>query len=128
MTRWIVGTLAVGLGISGLFGAASPFHWYNVVPGVMATGAYNPHFVRDIGMAYLVSAAGMGWWALRPGNAWPALVGAAAFLSLHSAVHLLDAACGRSLSADFFRDLPGVYLPALITSWAALSHSPKRGL
>lgn len=127
MTRLIVGALAVGLGGSGLFGAAAPFHWYNLVPGVMATGAYNPHFVRDIGMAYLVSAAGMGWWALRPGIAWPALVGAAVFLSLHSAVHFLDAACGRSLLADLSRDLPGVFLPAMITSWAALAHGPKRG-
>ncbi|OYU69996.1 MAG: hypothetical protein CFE28_08295 [Alphaproteobacteria bacterium PA2] len=127
MLRWTTGLLAIGLGINGLIQASIPFTWYNLVPGVIATGAYNPHFVRDIGMAYLVSAAGMGWWALRPGIAWPALVGAAGFLSLHSAVHLLDAACGRSLLADLFRDLPGVFLPAIITCWAALAHVPKRG-
>jgi hypothetical protein len=115
MRRILAAVFAVMLGGNGLVMLIAGLWWYGVVPGVTATGPFNPHFVRDIGAAYLVTGAGLGWFAATPREAWPALVGAAAFLSLHAAIHVFDAACGTRPLADVARDFAGVYLPALIT-------------
>jgi hypothetical protein len=119
MTRLVAGLLAAILGLNGLVQLFASFWWYNAVPGVLATGAYNPHFVRDIGMAYLVAAGGLGWFAWRPAQGWPALVAAAAFLTLHASIHLFDASCSSSTWANLLRDLPGVFLPAALAVWIA---------
>lgn len=117
--------LATGLGANAVTQLVAPFWWYGAVPGVPATGAYNPHFVRDIGAAYLVAAAGLAWSAWRPVQGWPALVGGAAFLVLHAAVHVFDASCSANPWADALRDLPGVYVPAGLAAGAALLFRPR---
>lgn len=114
MTRLISGLLAAPMAANGLAMLFAGLWWYGVVPGVTATGPYNPHFVRDIGAAYLVTGSALGWFAMRPREAWPALAGAAAFLTLHAAIHVFDAVCGTRPLADVVRDFAGVYLPALI--------------
>ena len=124
MARILSLILALILGLNGLAMLFASFWWYNAVPGVIATGAFNPHFVRDIGVAYLVTAGGLAWFLARPVQGWPALVGAAAFLTLHAFIHVFDASCSGSALADVLRDLPGVYLPALITLWIAYAKRP----
>jgi hypothetical protein len=126
MHRWIPAVLALLLGANALFMLVAPQAWYDAVPGVSLTGLYNPHFVRDIAMAYLVAVLGLAWFAWRPVQGWPAVVCAAAFLSLHAAIHLFDNACGGSPLRDGLRDLPGVYLPAVLTSWMAFAARPPR--
>lgn len=113
----ILGAILAANGLAMLF--AGPW-WYQRVPGVTATGPYNPHFVRDIGAAYLVVAGALGWFAARPSRAWPAMVGAAAFLTLHAAIHVFDAVSGMHPVADVSRDLAGIYLPAVVTLTLAL--------
>ena len=115
MGRVIAAALAILLGANGLVMLFAGLWWYNAVPGVTATGPYNPHFVRDIGAAYLVTAGGLGWFAIRPREAWPALIGATAFQTVHVAIHLFDAFRGAMPLADMTRDFAGVYLPALLT-------------
>lgn len=122
MTRIIAVVLAVILGANALFQLAAPLAWYDAVPGVPSTGAFNPHFVRDIGAAYLVTAMGLAWFAWRPVQGWPALVAGAAFLTLHSAIHLFDASCSASPLADLIRDFPGVFLPTLAAAGIAIVH------
>lgn len=117
--RWITGALGSGLAVNGVFQVARPLTWYDAVPGVPLTGPFNAHFVRDIGMAYLVVSIGLLWFAWKPRQGWPALVCAAAFLTLHAAIHVGDASCGGDPMRDVIRDFPGVYLPALITAWIA---------
>jgi hypothetical protein len=46
---WILG---LSLAANGVIMLAVPAAWYTAVPGVPATGPFNPHFVRDIGVAY----------------------------------------------------------------------------
>lgn len=125
MTRIIAVVLAVVLGGNGLFMLVAPLTWYDAVPGVPSTGAFNPHFVRDIGAAYLVAALGLAWFAWRPAQGWPALTAGALFLALHSGVHLFDASCAASPRADLIRDFPGVFLPTLLAAWIALVGRPK---
>ena len=111
--RW---PLALGLGLNALWMLAAPRHWYDTIPGVALTGGFNPHFVRDIGCAYLASAIGLGWRALAPA-AWPAAMLAALFLLLHGGVHVADVLQGRCTPAGFLRDVPAVILPALLAGW-----------
>lgn len=124
MARLVSSILALVLGLNGLAMLFASFWWYNAVPGVIATGAFNPHFVRDIGMAYLVTAGGLAWFIARPIQGWPALVGSAAFLTLHATIHVFDASCSKNALTDVLRDFPGVYLPALATAWIAAVRRP----
>ena len=114
MVRTISAALALILGLNGLAMLFAGLWWYGAVPGVIATGPYNPHFVRDIGAAYLVAAGGLAAYAVWPRQAWPALAASAAFLTLHVAIHVYDAACGTHPLKDVVRDFAGVYLPALL--------------
>ena len=121
MKRIVSSLLALVLGANGAVMLTAGLWWYGKVPGVTETGPYNPHFVKDIGAAYLVVAAALAWRAARPtARAGGATLAAAAFLGLHALVHLADAAGDGGGLADLARDFPGVFLPALLTAWIAL--------
>jgi hypothetical protein len=126
MIRILAWAQAALLGGNGLVMLFAGLWWYGLVPGVTATGPYNPHFVRDIGAAYLVAGLSHAAFAIRPRQAWPALAAAAAFLILHAAVHVYDEACGTRPLQDFVRDFGGVFLPALIALGLALSQLPAQ--
>jgi uncharacterized protein YjeT (DUF2065 family) len=112
--------LACGLGIclavNGFAMLAAPATWYEAVPGVTGTGAFNPHFIRDIGAAYLVSGTALLWFG-RFDAARPAAQVGAAFLALHAIVHLWDAAAGREHVHALLLDVPSVILPAILAAW-----------
>src|SRR5215472_2018283 len=59
MRRVLAVILGIGLGLNALLMLAVPAAWYAAVPGVTQTGPFNPHFVRDIGAAYLVTGAAL---------------------------------------------------------------------
>ena len=82
------------------------------------TGPLNGHFIRDIGAAFLVSGGALVWFAC-DARARPAAVACAAFFVLHAIVHLSDAMTGRESMYQAVRDLPTVYLGALLTLWIA---------
>lgn len=108
--------LAVVLGANALAMLLAGSWWYAAVPGVVATGPYNAHFVMDIGAAYLVCAAGLSAFAAWPVRAFPTLVLVVGFLGLHAAIHLIEALGSPACGHDLVRDLPSVFLPALISA------------
>jgi len=118
----LAGLLAAMLGANGLVMLFAGPWWYGVVPGVPSTGPFNPHFVKDIGAAYLVVGVSLGAFAVRPRRAFAALVAAAAFLTLHAAIHIGDALASPTCGQDLVRDLPGIFLPALISLGLIASH------
>ncbi|HEY0437704.1 MAG TPA: hypothetical protein VGC92_13770, partial [Phenylobacterium sp.] len=59
ISRSISAFLALVMAGNGLAMLFAGLWWYGVVPGVTATGPFNPHFVRDIGAAYLVSGTAL---------------------------------------------------------------------
>ena len=125
--RTIAAALALVMGGSGLAMLAAGAWWYGAVPGVPETGPFNPHFVKDIGAAYLVVGVAFAWLGVSPTAAvrGAALAGAA-FLLLHAGVHLSEA-IGDPHSLDhLIRDFPGVLLPALLAVW--LAATPYRSL
>lgn len=119
----LLALLGVGNGLAMLIAGR---WWYGAVPGVVATGPYNPHFVRDIGAAYL--AAGLAF-AARAARATSRTEGAAAvgaaFLALHGLIHLGEALGDPAGLADLTRDFPGVLLPAILAVAAAWPSRPQ---
>ena len=49
--------LGVGLAANGMFMLAKPANWYFAVPGVTTTGPFNQHFLRDIGLIFVLIGA-----------------------------------------------------------------------
>ncbi|WP_293677271.1 hypothetical protein [uncultured Phenylobacterium sp.] len=123
--RYLAGVMAAVFTANGLAMLFASLAWYDAVPGVTATGPFNPHFVKDIGAVYLACALGLEWFAWRPAQGWPAMAVAATWLTLHAAVHVYDATCGASPVADLQRDFVGVYLFAAIPLALTLFRKPK---
>ena len=124
MSRILAVVFAAVFALNGLAMLFASFAWYNTVPGVTATGAFNPHFVRDIGAIYLIGAGGLVWFAWRSDQGWPALVAAAGFQLLHMCVHVFDASCSADPLAKVITDLPGIYVPTLVVLALALFNRP----
>jgi uncharacterized protein YjeT (DUF2065 family) len=115
LVAWMLG---LGLAVNGLVMLGFPADWYATVPGVIDVGPFNAHFIRDIGVAYLVSGAALVWLAITPA-ARPAAQAGAAFLALHAVVHVWDAAAGREHVHQLLIDLPTVFLPPALAIWIA---------
>ena len=118
---WILG---IGLAANGLVMLGGPAAWYAAVPGVIDTGPFNAHFVRDIGVAYFVAGSALVWFAIKAA-ARPAAQAGAAFLALHAAVHLWDAAAGREHVHQLLIDGPTVFLPPVLAIWIAWPPLPR---
>lgn len=88
----IVRALLLLLGLlhiaNGLFMLIVPADWYASVPGVTTTGPFNPHFVLDIGMAFVASGAGLMLGARRGRSAAMLAVAGATWPGLHSLIHI----------------------------------------
>jgi hypothetical protein len=120
MRGLVASILGLGLAANGLTMLAAPVNWYAMVPGVVDTGPFNPHFVRDIGVAYFVTGGSLVWLAKWPAARSAAQAGAA-FLVFHAAVHLWDAATGREHAHQLLFDVPTVFLPPVLALWVAWS-------
>lgn len=112
---WTLGALAALTAANALWMLLAPASWYHDVPAdVPATGAYNEHFVRDIGCAFAVVAFALGWAAARPAVRVPLTVIATLFLAAHAALHVFDSARGYLPAGHWHHDIAGVYVPALV--------------
>lgn len=124
--RSLTALLAIAMALNGAVMLFAGRWWYGAVPGVTMTGPFNPHFVKDIGAAYLVVGAAFAWVGWRASTAARgAAIAAAAFLGLHGAIHLAGYVGDAAGFADFGRDFPGVFLPALIAAWVAWPNQPQ---
>lgn len=109
---------------NGLWMLAAPEAWFNTVPGVTDTGPFNPHFVRDVGAAYLLCGGAFGWLIRDAARAWPAALGAALFLLLHGLIHVAEFAFGVHSLAYFLADTPAVLLLPGLALWSAWPRQP----
>jgi hypothetical protein len=118
MRKILAWALGAALAANGLFMLGDPATWYAAVPGVTMTGPLNPHFVRDIGCAYLRAGATLAAFAV-DARTRPAALAGGAFLALHALVHLWDMASGREDLHHFVHDLPTVFSAPAIALWLA---------
>ncbi|MBI1213162.1 MAG: hypothetical protein GC190_16985 [Alphaproteobacteria bacterium] len=110
--------LAIILGVlmaaNGVYMFVDPPDWYAAVPGVPDTGPLNLHFVQDIGIAYAVSGGAIVWGAF--GGGWRATAAGAAFLALHSLLHIGETIMGHHHDV-LLNEAIAVHLPA----WLAVA-------
>ena len=66
MRRQLAAILAIPTVLNGLAMLVAGPLWYETVPGVTDTGPFNPHFVQDIGVAFLVAGLALAARAWRP--------------------------------------------------------------
>jgi len=121
MQRLIAAILAIPTLANGLVMLFAGPAWYERVPGVTETGPFNPHFVQDIGIAFVVAGLALGARAWRP-RYWPAAVAGAGFLAAHALLHLLMIVGGHDHHAMF--NLFAVVLPSAAALYSAF---PSRG-
>lgn len=119
----VAALLGIGGAANGAFMLAAPALWYDSVPGLPHTGPFNPHFVADIGVAYLVASLALLARAWRP-RYWPAAVVGAAFMCGHAIVHVLDIVAERTGNVNV--DVGLVIVPALLAAWAAFPARDER--
>lgn len=127
MLRTICMGLAVALGLgalaNGTFMLMSPDGWYFAVPGVTTTGPFNQHFLRDIGLIFLLLGAGFLVGVARPHLRVLLWTSAAIWLSGHALFHFWEVAVGICSASAIARDFPAVTAPAIlawgIALWAA---------
>jgi hypothetical protein len=123
MQRWCAAILAVFNLANGLAMLFASSLWWNNVPGVPDTGPLNPHFVQDVGAAFLVAGLALAARVWRPAY-WPAAVAAAGFLVAHAAIHLVMIASGHDHHAA--ADIATVILPAALALYSAFPNQGER--
>lgn len=122
--------LGAGLAANGLYMLAAPAAWYFAVPGVTTTGPFNQHFLRDIGLIFVLIGAAFFLGIARPMQRVTLWGAAAIWLTGHALFHIWEVAVGICGASALARDFPAVTLPALIaialTVWAALHVTSAR--
>jgi uncharacterized protein YjeT (DUF2065 family) len=118
--------LAVLLGVAalanGVFMLLAPQAWYFAVPGVTTTGSFNQHFLRDIGLIFLLVGWGFLAGAFQPRQRLLLWAAPTIWLSGHALFHFWEVAVGICSASAIPRDFSAVTLPAilgwLLTAWA----------
>ena len=123
MRRSIAAVLAVLTALNGLIMLLAGAAWYESVPGVSETGPYNPHFIQDIGAAFLVAGLALAARVWRP-RYWPAAVAGAGFLVAHALLHLLMIVSGHDHYVAF--DLIAIVLPSALALYSAFPDPGER--
>lgn len=105
--------------VNGGFMVWDPHGWYQLLPTVQATGAFNQHFIRDIGLAYLTCGILLAYAAWFPSGRWLAALAGVLWLTLHGGFHVWELLTGIGAQHVFWTDAPGVLGPPLM-AWIAL--------
>jgi len=114
--------LAIAAIANGTFMLLDPERWYRDVPGVTTTGPFNQHFVRDIGLIFLLLGGSFLVGAARPQLRVAFWAAPSIWLAGHALFHFWEVAVGICGPGALARDFPAVTLPAVIglaiTAWA----------
>ena len=109
----------------------APDSWYAAIPGVADRGPFNQHFIRDVGMLYLVTGFGFmvgAFYAVYRIALW---VAGAAWHAGHALFHVWEVVAGLCGPVALTQDFAGVTLPAILAvviSVLALRQRQRGGL
>lgn len=107
----LAGLIALG---NGLLMLTDPFGWYEAVGTVKASGPPNGHFIRDIGLAYLLSAVLLLYAAINLPMRWGSALAGAGWLTAHGGLHVWEVSSGICSPGIFWQEAPGTLGPALL--------------
>ena len=123
MRSKVIFTIASLLGLAafanGLFMLIAPEQWYWLVPGVPERGLFNQHFLRDIGMIYMLIGGVLIYGALYTSVLYKKhrfllwLMPIACLVS-HALFHVWEVVAGLSGPETLLVDFAGVILPAIV--------------
>ena len=109
---WIFAVVNVANGLWMLF---DPAGWYVGLPAAVPdTGPFNPHLVRDVGVAFSVCGIGLAWCAQNLERALPVFVGITLFYGGHAIMHVADIVEGRLPPSHWLIDTPLVFAPTIV--------------
>ena len=112
MIRLILWALVAFYLLTGLYIAVIPHVFYLNAPGALETGPYNMHFIRDVGFAFLTSAAAIGYGLYAREK--PVMVFGSLWLLIHGLFHLtLWVIHGMQLDSAALIDAVVVSIPAI---------------
>ena len=117
--------LGVAMIANGVFMLVSPEGWYVAVPGVTSTGPFNQHFVRDIGLIFLLLGGAFLVGAALPHVRVLLWAAPSIWLTGHALFHFWEVAVGICSPSVIPRDFPAVTLPAIIGDSAYLLGNPS---
>ncbi len=113
-----IAPMAVLLGLAalanGVFMTLAPESWYWLVPGVPDRGPFNQHFLRDIGMIYMLIGVAFIYGAIYPRYRRTLWSMPAAWLVAHALFHIWEVFVGICGPEALIEDFAGVTLPALL--------------
>jgi hypothetical protein len=104
------------LASNGFFMLIAPMTWYDTVPGVPTTGPFNQHFLRDIGLIFVLLGGAVLVGVLRPAMRIVLWSAVALWLSGHALFHVWEVLVGICARSALARDFPAVSLPAIIAA------------
>ncbi|MCR9080230.1 MAG: hypothetical protein NXH78_14130 [Hyphomonadaceae bacterium] len=112
--------VVAGLYLStGIYMFVAPQAFYDGTPGVAMMGPFNTHFIRDAGLAFLVSGGGLLWGGLNRNHA--VAVFGAIWPCLHALFHVwIWVARGVPFDLVALVNWGGIQLPAwlaLVAAW-----------
>jgi hypothetical protein len=119
LVQLLIGIAALFALFNGAFMLWDPFGWYQFVGTVKFTGPPNQHFIRDIGIAFIISSVMLSYAASYPSGRWMAALAGSLFLAAHGALHIYEVLTGICAQDVFWKDAPGVLGPPLLV-WIAL--------
>ncbi len=108
----LFGAVGIGNALWMLFATTS---WFNTLPaGLHDTGPLNGHFVRDVGLVYLLSGIALLWCAQNLSTCFRIYLVVVLFYVGHSLIHVVEILLGLLPPSHWLIDLPLVFLPSLI--------------
>ena len=117
LNRVVVG-FAIFMGLaqfaSGAFMTVAPESWYWMVPGVSDRGPFNQHFVRDIGINFLLIGAAFMSGAVYLKHRIVLWLIPTMWLGGHALFHVWEVFAGVCGPESLIEDFAGVTVPALL--------------
>ena len=111
--------MGCGFIVNGLFMVVKPESWYWSLETVPQTGPFNAHFVRDIGLMYVLTGISVLLGLHQPENRVVWWVGAALWHVAHGGLHIYETIVGISTPEALAQDFAPVVLPGLILIFLA---------
>ena len=110
---------------NGLAMLAAPMLWYQLTPGVIETGPFNSHFIRDIGLAFVAaSCSALLIFSIRY-KKFAAIAAPVILIGGHGAFHLLEFFHHQPSAIDIARDLALIVIPSIAFCVLLISHHFK---
>ena len=112
---WIFRLAAFVMIVNGLWMELHAFHWFSTIPaGLADTGHPNGHFIRDVGLCYLIFGVALLWCCRQLAERRAVFLCVAAFMAGHALGHVAELLLGVLPPSHWLLDLPLVLAPGAL--------------